>query len=730
MIKNNDKFCLNKTSIIHIVTLFTLAVAHPFYDLITKEDHATFFIAHQSKAIDIYLLVFILSVLLPMAIFSLLWLLNLLSTRLARGLYVLVLLTLFALLFLPISERLLGGLEALNVGIATAASGGATLLFISMSWPRRFVSFMFVATILSPILFFTNPAMRSLLSSPEAQDYTIMLHAKKLPNIVMIIFDELPLTSLLDEDRLIDEVRYPNFARLAKTSHWYRNASSTAYSTGGGALPSLLTGWYPSNYFKNIPKKHSQIKGLIDRRRMPKSVFSLFENTHNIFSVESMTKLAPENQTLDDSIPPIKERIVFLSCDAFFVYSHLVAPASLKVKLPPINGQWADFCMPREKNTPVTIEWPYLGKKTDTIKQFIESFHKSHDPTFYFLHSLLPHFPFIYTATGKTHSNKFRVMTQDFRRPTGKNNWPNETIANLAYQAHLIQLSFADRLLGHVLDQLDRLELFAKSLIVVTADHGASFYWDSSDLATDKLRQLQASDTMYVPLFIKRPHQSQSTISDRLVETIDVLPTIADLLDVEIPWEIDGFSAFTDKAPMRNRIGMFGMKMEFGKDIEPDHLSLKRKIKLFGTRNREGLFAIGPHQEIVGKPISAFLTEESKEKVEFFKHARYPNNKPNGARVQAYVEGEITNELRILNPDNLQIAVAINGTIASTTTSTGMTISSLMPKKKLEADNKIHFLARIPRGHWRDTKNEISVHAIVENDRGHPVSLINFTHQP
>ena len=42
----------------------------------------------------------------------------------------------------------------------------------------------------------------------------------------MVIFDELPLTSLMDEKRQIDPVRYPNFAALADDGYWFRNATT------------------------------------------------------------------------------------------------------------------------------------------------------------------------------------------------------------------------------------------------------------------------------------------------------------------------------------------------------------------------------------------------------------------------------------------------------------------------------------------------------------------------
>ncbi len=62
--------------------------------------------------------------------------------------------------------------------------------------------------------------------------------------VVMVVLDELPLTSLLDGKGRIDRVRYPNFAALAQDSTWYANATTTADSTKL-AIPSILDGRSP-----------------------------------------------------------------------------------------------------------------------------------------------------------------------------------------------------------------------------------------------------------------------------------------------------------------------------------------------------------------------------------------------------------------------------------------------------------------------------------------------------
>ena len=48
---------------------------------------------------------------------------------------------------------------------------------------------------------------------------------------------------------------------------------------------------------------------------------------------------------------------------------------------------------------------------------------------------------------------------------------------------------------------------------------------------------------MYVPFLLKEAGQTDGTVDDRNAWAVDLLPTIAEVIDAEIPWEVDGISA-------------------------------------------------------------------------------------------------------------------------------------------------------------------------------------------
>ena len=105
---------------------------------------------------------------------------------------------------------------------------------------------------------------------------------------------------------------------------------------------------------------------------------------------------------------------------------------------------------------------------------------------------------------------------------------------------HTLQLQYADRALGAVLDRLRELGTYDESLIVVTADHGVAFTQDSAmrGVSDDNYEEI-----LWTPLLVKAPGQERAEVDDVPVQTIDILPTLAAMLGVDLPDEVDGVPA-------------------------------------------------------------------------------------------------------------------------------------------------------------------------------------------
>jgi len=402
--------------------MLALAAAQPLYAVLSRDDHATFFIAHESKAIDVWLFVTLFSLLLPTAFVLVVCISKQLSRRLASAVHLVLFALLSTAVLLPLTEKLVPSSPAVSTTVATAAALAFTLLYITASPIRTFVTFLSPIIVLSPLLFLASAPIRSFLAAAENQDYQLFSADTGLPTIVMIVFDELPLTSLLDEQSLIDEVRYPNFHALAETSTWYRSTTTVHYTTSG-ALPSLLTGAEYRKYLARLPPRTGQRTALLDRRNVPVNLFSLLENTHRVFALEAVSKLAPENQEIRAGVAPLFERFEGLVADSAILYGHLVLPAPLEKGLPVIEGRWDDFRGEPDREPNEGLSWPYSGRAL-RVKQFLDLLQKRREPSLYFLHLLLPHFPFQYDERGQIHPAKFRLMSERLRKPTGTNLWP------------------------------------------------------------------------------------------------------------------------------------------------------------------------------------------------------------------------------------------------------------------------------------------------------------------
>ena len=124
--------------------------------------------------------------------------------------------------------------------LAFAASGGVAgaTLYRRIGGLRQFLSVLSIAVVIVPANFLLNTDARKVLmpiaASPMGPDI-----AADTP-VLLLIFDELPLASLLDEHLRIDVARYPNFAQLTSTAYWFRNATAVADGTSY-AVPAIFT---------------------------------------------------------------------------------------------------------------------------------------------------------------------------------------------------------------------------------------------------------------------------------------------------------------------------------------------------------------------------------------------------------------------------------------------------------------------------------------------------------
>lgn len=110
-----------------------------------------------------------------------------------------------------------------------------------------------------------------------------------------------------------------------------------------------------------------------------------------------------------------------------------------------------------------------------------------------------------------------------------------------AIAAYYANISFMDSQVGVLLDTLERLKLWDDTIVVLFSDHG--YHLGDHEGLWAKLTVFEQASR--VPLVIAAPGYGKGTASPRVVELIDVYPTLAHLCRLALPSDIEGRSLAT-----------------------------------------------------------------------------------------------------------------------------------------------------------------------------------------
>ena len=306
---------------------------------------------------------------------------------------------------------------------------------------------------------------------------------------------------------------------------------------------------------------------------------------------------------------------------------------------------------------------------------FIERIRPTERPSLHFLHLLLPHSPFMYLPSGTRYGENDGMPGMSGDRLETKRQAPDAWNVAQSYRRHLLQVGAVDRWLGELLAHLNDAGLYDRSLLVLTADHGVSFRpGDHARYATRATFQ----DVLPVPLFIKAPFQQQGRIDDRPTQAVDILPSVADLVETRLPWPVDGRSVFEPAPRQRERAA----RVHRFADAEPVTFTglaeamghaARRRHALFGSGPwYPDLYVRGPHRALIGRrttelEVGKTVGVEVTAGVEVtLDHSdRFRDVEPASGFVPVHVTGQVTG-LGEGHPP-VALAVAVNGTIEAVT---------------------------------------------------------------
>lgn len=630
---------------VNAAILTSFAVTQPLLDLLARAPD--FLVAHRTSPEGILALTATVSVVLPMCAALLAWL-AFRAHALAGRIVMLVMVALTVSLMAVLVLR-----ESVTSGRAVIAAAGVIGLAAAIAYARRaalrtFVTWLAPGLVVFPVLFLANAGIRTLVW-PHAS--TAGSAAAGETPVVMVVFDQFPLTSLLDEQHGIDAAVYPAFASLAAESTWYRNATSVSGYTRW-ALPAILTGQRPRPAVLPVAAHH------------PGNIFTLLGASHRMHVFEPITAICPR-EICDQDQQPLAVWARGLARALSTAYLHAVVPSDLAGSLPSVDQGWHEppTDEPGDSIGEQWFERHRRGRRREVF-EFLDAIGRTESarPEFHFLHVLLPHEPFIYFPDGERYSTETRLPGL-----MGREMWRNDDwAATQAYRGHLLQAAYVDRLLGRLVARLKETGLYDRALIVITSDHGASF---REGKAFRRLTPETRMDILPVPLFMKQPHQTHGIVDDRNVESIDIVPTIADILDVELQWTAEGNSAlahgsgrsekraFLDDATRSVGLPASLLDEAFG--------AARRKHALFGdtSANRFYVPLTSPARELIGQGIEALrIVDGADQRFTLGVRGDFDRVTPGTERLPANLAGTAGD-----GSGQVILAIALNGVVRVTT---------------------------------------------------------------
>ena len=626
---------------LHLFALAALAVAHPLFDVVSREP--AFFVARNTTSAQLAAITTLIVLGLPLLLVFFEAIFTRLHAHAGSVVHVLLVALLLSLFLLPVLQR--AGVTGTGTVFALALlpAGAAAFGCHRSTVIPMFLAALSPATVVVPAVFLTNADVRGvLIRSGQA---VVPARLEQAPPIVFVVFDEFPTSSLMNGEREIDRGRYPHFARLADDATWFRNASTVSSQTVW-AVPAIVTGRYPL-------EPHA----VPTARYYPNNLFSMLSDQYRMTVFGRFLQLCSADACAYDL--EVRDSLPDLAADLLVVYLHIITPEPLAARLPPIVGDWRGFAgrrMFREAAGERSLNLP-----SDEYDRFLQTITPEASGRLYFLHTLTPHMPFQYMPSGARYDAPDYQAHQEGGERLFLNSDPWMPI--ILQQRHLLQLGFADRFIGNLIDRLQAQGIYEESLIVVTADHGTSFRHGMprrTALARDP------ADIVQVPLIVKLPRQTTGTIRDDSVETVDIVPTIMDALGAVAPYEIDGRSLLDPTAPERPNKTFVRRNYERIRIEEyPSRLeehSLAEKLRHFES----GLYGVGPHGSLVGRSISTLDAVSGTESAVNMQNVRRFDNVDVEAEVlPLYLRGTLAGDVN----ERASLGIGLNGVLVATTVS-------------------------------------------------------------
>jgi hypothetical protein len=634
----------------HLGALWAFAFVQPLLDLLGK--NADFWVARSNTAGDILIFSIGFTLLPPLVALAIEAMVKIVSERAYQALHLVLVALLFTVFAVQIEKRIFQHPAGLMILLALALGA----LFAYGLYRRGFVKQLLDVLTPAPIVFlvlfiFFSDTHKLIFPAENANALGVKVQSDT--PVVMVVFDEFPTATIMEPSgRRIDAKRFPGFAELARSSTWYRNNSTVADFTGR-AVPAIETGVNPG--FTTLPISSDQ----------PNSIFSLLGGQYKFNVIEPVTDVCPPSLCGAGgglAPPPQRTRLKQLVDDLKYVEGKLILPPAMANDLPDVSATFGNF-----GNNGGGGQYAgnfaqdlFVPPSPGEFQRWAGRIPRG-NRSFNFIHMELPHEPFHFLPDGRSYNY---TPISDIAGPNAQKWAAGEGGVATTEQRHFIQTGYADRLTSLLIRDLKQKGLWNKALVIVTADHGINF-----DPRTYR-RIAYPGDFGGIansPLFIKYPGQNGGKVSETHTHTIDILPTVAQVLGISLPFKTEGKPIDDDgsggKVVIKNGLKST-VSQPFSKMLAERKEVLRRSAQRLGADTR--LWQLGPRSDLLGRPAPPVSGAGSAGTATLY-HPDYTPDLWQDVKfgkdllVPAFVAAELEDV-----PAGSLIAISVNGRVAAT----------------------------------------------------------------
>ncbi|HLD41766.1 MAG TPA: sulfatase, partial [archaeon] len=170
---------------------------------------------------------------------------------------------------------------------------------------------------------------------------------------------------------------------------------------------------------------------------------------------------------------------------------------------------------------------------------------KNKDSSFFlFLHYIGPHVPYSpsqeFREKFTEDARSYEELEGAYEKSTGLKRYGNvsEDVVDALIGLYDAEIAELDYNVNILLEGVKEFGLKDNTIIVITSDSGEEFY----DHGYFKHSRTLYQELVHVPLLIYYPKKFEPTAVDEFVSTIDIFPTVFDIVGIEVPKDIDGVS--------------------------------------------------------------------------------------------------------------------------------------------------------------------------------------------